>query len=174
LRQSFNKIDVEVDFINKYTTKEYLSWHDKSVAGRLYKPVDPEHVGLSGCKAKTFMGFFEGIFQKLILYERHVNPVSKAGERSIDKNEDEEFMKKTADYNDLESESPKRERIDSIHNQETGIIQTQLPRRNSSPNNKAKQFKKMTDEVAEADTRNFGRSSSISAGAISGKPATST
>lgn len=153
MSQTFNKLDNEIEHINKHTTEEYLKWHDKSVAGRLYKPVDPEHVNLSGCKASTFMGFFEGIVQKIIAYERESNPVGGKGEegKSSDKGDDEEFMKKTADYNEPEPDSPKRVRIDSISKDEDGNLgiqgSTSIDRRNSSPN-KVKKFKKMTEDVA--------------------------
>lgn len=122
------------------------------MAGRLYKPVDPEHIAIAGCKGDTFMGFFEGIAKNLLSYERHLNPASKAEVKSAEKPEDEEFMKKTADYNDPEPDSPKRVRINSFNKDEDGDIglvqaSTSRPRRMSSPN-KVKTFKKMTDDVA--------------------------
>lgn len=160
--------------MNKYTAQEYLKWHDKSVAGRVFKPVEPEHMTLDGSKLKAFLGFFEGIFQKLILYQRHVNLESKADEKSVEKNDDEDFMKKTADYNDLESESLKRETLNSIHKQGTGVFDTHLPPKNSSSNNKFKDFKKMTDEVGSFDPRNSKKLSWTSARATSGRQATST
>lgn len=138
------------------------------MAGRLFKPVDPEHVSLSGCKASTFMGFFEGVVQKLIAFEREANPATKADLRSSDKGDDEEFMKKTADHNEPEPDSPKRLATDSLSKDEDGNVglqgssrwplaaggegSTSRPRRNSSPN-KVKKFKKMTDDVAAADRR---------------------
>lgn len=134
-----------------------MKWIDKKVAGRLFKPVDAEHVGLANCKASTFMGFFEAVAAKLILYEKETNPIGKEEILSADKNaDDEEFMKQTADHNEPDPESPKRVRMDSISKDEDGPgIQgsTSAGRRNSSPN-KVKKFKKMTVDVRTTYTRN--------------------
>lgn len=158
LSQTFNKLEIEIDQINKQTVEQYLQWYDKSVAGRLFKPVDPEHVNIAGCKSSTFMGFFEGIITKLISYERETNPIGKTGDiKSSDKEEDEEFMKKTADYNEPEPSSPKRLRTDSFSKEDDMKLgargSTSIERRNSSPN-KVKRFKKMTDDVVSNNVRN--------------------
>lgn len=95
------------------------------------------------------MQFFEGVVQKLVLYERQVNPAAKAEIKSTDKGDDEEFMKKTADYNEPEPDSPKRVRINSFSKEEDELdiqASTSRPRQMSSPN-KMKQFKKMTEDV---------------------------
>lgn len=96
------------------------------------------------------MQFFEGVVQKLVLYERQVNPAAKAEIKSADKGDDEEFMKKTADYNEPEPDSPKRVRINSFSKEDDELdiqVSTSRPRQLSSPN-KVKQFKKMTEDVS--------------------------
>lgn len=129
---------------------EYVKWCDKAVSNRLYKPVDPEHVSISGAKAATFMGFFEGVIHKMALYERTVNPPVKADVKSSDKGDDDELMRKTADYNDFDLDSPKQKvvRIHSsskVDEKDMGIESTSRHIKGSSP--KAVKMKKMTEDV---------------------------
>jgi hypothetical protein len=151
LSQSFGKADVDTEAIDLYMNEEYVKWCDKAVSNRLYKPVDPDHISISGAKAATFMGFFESVVHKLALYERKTNPPSKLELKSSDKDDDEELMRKTADYNDNDIDSPKQKtvRIQSTakdDEKDYGIESTSRHQRQSSGDKIAK-IKKMTDEV---------------------------
>lgn len=131
---------------------EYVKWCDTAVSARLYKPVDPEHIALSGAKAKTFMGFFEGIVHKLCLYELKTNP-PKPVLKEKDKVDDEEQMRRTGDYNEIDFDSSKRKvRIQSSFKDEEngGNIQFESSTRQQiagSSREKGIKIKKMTEDV---------------------------
>lgn len=142
-----------------------MKWCDKAVTSRLYKPVDPEYISLSGAKAATFMGFFEGIIHRLALYEFIKNPpISQL--ISEDKLEDDEQLRKTADYNELDQESPKRGILRSFNKEDDkeGIMQESTSRNmKASSLRRNTKLKKMTDDVKNVKGRNCAKWSLMSA-----------
>lgn len=142
---------MNTESINKFMADEYVKWCDKAVSSRLYKPVDPEYIALSGAKADTFMGFFEGIIHRLALYEYIKNPPIQQFS-SDDKLEDEEQLRKTADYIDLEPESPKIGVLNSFSKDDDkdGIMQESTSRNMKSSLKRNTKLKKMTEDVRYA------------------------
>lgn len=103
MSQQNSKVDVEIQAVRRYMQIEYCDWYDKGASRHVFRPVEKEIASSIG-SSEPFLGFFETLFSKLIIYNRYINPEPVFESSREKEKEDDDTLRKTGDHYDNSDE----------------------------------------------------------------------